>query len=515
MKKTILLLLFSIQFLAQSPVENLKKLSENEPDKALSIWKNVYSSADEVGKVKTLLSVSQAYILKGDRKNCFEYFEKAELEEQKIVNPLLKSEVLLHKSGIYLFIGLYDEAEKYAREGIKVTEKIEDIKDKNRVSGDLFYMLITIRSLNKKEKNPIPAFKKIANLYLESNLPEAEKNKRLLITYHNLGSLYFEKTQIDSADYYFKKVLKTPGFADNPFVKALTYEKIGEIAYRRNNIKEALEYLSVATPLLVKYKDPNLSTNYALLSTIFNKKGDQKKALEFKTLQNELNSSLNASLQDAVKLAYNSLEKSRLKAESKANNIKTVLIISSIGFLLILGGIFYYFNKRKRKQKELFQNIISKLEDKLQETTANSSFTAPPKENILQPNPLKENFVEKSIPENIENELLVKLKKFENSEKYLNIKLSLPLLAAQLNTNTNYLSEIINTHKGKNFNTYINELRIDYICTKILNDPKYRNYKIAYLAEECGFSSHSVFSAVFKNTTGISPSSFLKQSAGN
>ncbi|MDH0675412.1 AraC family transcriptional regulator, partial [Empedobacter sp. GD03861] len=62
-----------------------------------------------------------------------------------------------------------------------------------------------------------------------------------------------------------------------------------------------------------------------------------------------------------------------------------------------------------------------------------------------------------------------------------------------------------------NYNTYINELRIDYICKKIATDPKFRKYKITYLAEVCGFSSYNTFTTIFKNTTGMSPSSFLKE----
>lgn len=120
-EKSYIFLFFFIQTFAQNPVENLKKLSETEPDKALSIWENAYNNADEAGKVKALLSVSQAYILKGDRKNCFYYFERAELEEQKIDTPLLKSEVLPHKSGLY--------EEKYAGEGIKSSKKLLMIKN--------------------------------------------------------------------------------------------------------------------------------------------------------------------------------------------------------------------------------------------------------------------------------------------------------------------------------------------------------------------------------------------------
>ena len=68
---------------------------------------------------------------------------------------------------------------------------------------------------------------------------------------------------------------------------------------------------------------------------------------------------------------------------------------------------------------------------------------------------------------------------------------------------------MINKYKGKNVNLYIKELRINYIVEKLKSDPKYLNYKVSYLAEECGFSSHSSFSAVFKNITGITPNVFI------
>src|SRR5690606_8859806 len=113
------------------------------------------------------------------------------------------------------------------------------------------------------------------------------------------------------------------------------------------------------------------------------------------------------------------------------------------------------------------------------------------------------------MPLDTETELLKKLEKFENDNEFLNNNLSLALLSANLNTNTKYLSHIINKHKKKDFSSYINELRILYIVQKIKKDPNYHNYKISYLASECGFSSHSKFATVFRNTTGLTPSSFL------
>src|SRR5690606_37917187 len=98
---------------------------------------------------------------------------------------------------------------------------------------------------------------------------------------------------------------------------------------------------------------------------------------------------------------------------------------------------------------------------------------------------------------------------FENSLDFTSKDISLSRLALQFETNTKYLSEVINTHKEKNFNAYINELRINYIIDKLNNDPQYLQYKISYLAEDSGFSSHSVFATVFKSVTGISPTTFI------
>ena len=115
------------------------------------------------------------------------------------------------------------------------------------------------------------------------------------------------------------------------------------------------------------------------------------------------------------------------------------------------------------------------------------------------------------MPLETEKTLLKKLKKFETKNEFINPDLNLSLLAVDLKTNTKYLSHIINTHKKKDFNNYVNELRIFYIIQKIQEDPKYLNYKISYLSKESGFSSHSKFATVFKNTTGLTPSAFLHQ----
>lgn len=109
----------------------------------------------------------------------------------------------------------------------------------------------------------------------------------------------------------------------------------------------------------------------------------------------------------------------------------------------------------------------------------------------------------------VKEEILKKLLLFEEGTKYTDRNFNLSALSVKLKTNTKYLSYIINKYKKKDFNSYINELRILYIIKKMENNPAYLNYKISYLADECGFSSHSKFTAVFKSVVGMSPSRFM------
>src|SRR5690606_38192626 len=105
--------------------------------------------------------------------------------------------------------------------------------------------------------------------------------------------------------------------------------------------------------------------------------------------------------------------------------------------------------------------------------------------------------------------ILDKLTEFEQSDLFVDSRMSLSYLASYLGTNTITLSKIINTFKEMNFNDYINGLRIRYIIDRIKNEPQFEQYKISYLAEVSGFSSHSIFSKAFKKSTGVTPSQFL------
>ena len=114
-----------------------------------------------------------------------------------------------------------------------------------------------------------------------------------------------------------------------------------------------------------------------------------------------------------------------------------------------------------------------------------------------------------SIHIEIEEMVLKELEKFELSKDYLDSTFSIHQLAKNLNTNTSYLSSIINEKKEKTYKQYITELRINYLITILQKDSKYKKYTIQALGEEIGYTNASSFSRSFKNYLGKTPSEYI------
>ncbi|MCW3159723.1 helix-turn-helix domain-containing protein [Chryseobacterium oryctis] len=115
--------------------------------------------------------------------------------------------------------------------------------------------------------------------------------------------------------------------------------------------------------------------------------------------------------------------------------------------------------------------------------------------------------ISKEVVEKILNELDI----FENNGEYLTKGITLGNLARKINTNTAYLSEVINIYKGKNFTSYLNDLRVDYAIHRFSEDKKFRSYKLTVIAEELGYNNEQAFSTAFKKRTGNSLSIYLKE----
>lgn len=274
----------------------------------------------------------------------------------------------------------------------------------------------------------------------------------------------------------------------NSYLKSKKY-------FSEGNYNESTETLNQLKPF-EKVQDISLREEiYKLSVQNFQELNDWEQYRINYQLQNALHDSLSLIKENARVLLLTKInQKQNEILTSKSQNHSQILYGISGAIILVLIPI-YLINSKLDSQKKKIENSIKLAEEK---------------EKFEAENKANESAGKIVIPDKTIDALLKKLEKFESKHEYLDASISLNSLAENLETNTKYLSEIINNHKNKNFHSYINELRINYIISKLKDNPIYLKYKVSHLAEEAGFSSHSLFSTVFKQVTGLSPAAFIK-----
>lgn len=176
-----------------------------------------------------------------------------------------------------------------------------------------------------------------------------------------------------------------------------------------------------------------------------------------------------------------------------------VLMITTIVGTSLMIGLIVYFYKDRNQYKKSFNAVVAYTE-KLSED-------AEPK--------VKEEKDKKLNDLNISQEtvdvILKGISKFEKNNRYLNKKYSLSILAKEINTNSTYLSKVINIYMEKSFSNYLHDLRIGYAVDRLREDRQFRLYSIKGISEEVGFKNSESFSKAFHKKTGIYPSAFIKK----
>ncbi|WP_158606012.1 helix-turn-helix domain-containing protein [Taibaiella sp. KBW10] len=353
------------------------------------------------------------------------------------------------------------------------------------------------------------------------------------------GYCHLQLGHLKEAETYLLKSLKILAHQETE-LKGFIYQNLGELALKQGKYQEAGKALDSALSFANKSNNFNMKImTYKSLNAYYLKVGDQEKVMLYQSKFIEL-SQMQTTI--TAKVSNSLIEK--FDSELQENHTRNLgLTVTCILLLLVMILSYVYSRRSRKKEREKYLDYIHKLRldrEKLPalessqseahigdinqigdiaphqvstdvllvyETTADGAgveIDAAPAEVLIENHKLGV-----SISKETEERLLKDLYRFEQKYIYLKSDITLPYLAARLKTNTKYLSSIINEHKGKDFNNYINELRINYIIAKLQTEPIYRDYKIAYLAQESGFSGHSKFATNFKQITGISPSAFI------
>lgn len=368
------------------------------------------------------------------------------------------------------------------------------------------------------EINKIGSAKILINEGLSKNF--TNKNSKFYNAYLSLSAYCDLKTKnYQSSIEKLNKCLSffTKGSETRDIVYSYLY--IGE-AYigLKNNIKAIDNFKKI--DLIVEkenYTFPELRGVYSFLIDYYKQEKDIEKYLyyinqylkvdkildrEFKYISKELPKQY-----DAPQLIE---QKQILLKGLKIRKIYTlciVLILTSI--LTLFAFLFYKSRKRekeyKEKARELLENVNRNNDKKIE--FINSINVLDSINNISSK--------EKTIPDQTIKMILLELDKFEKQHLFLTKGITLSSLAKDFNTNSTYLSEVINSYKEMNFATFLNHLRIEYAIKQLIKDKKFRSYKISAIAEILGYNNEQAFSIAFKKKTGTTVSTFIKEIENN
>lgn len=133
---------------------------------------------------------------------------------------------------------------------------------------------------------------------------------------------------------------------------------------------------------------------------------------------------------------------------------------------------------------------------------------------VIRTENIKRHYIKSKIRDLDIEKVMNELQQMMEDEKaFASEDISLKIVAEELNITPHQLSELINKKFRKNFNTYINDFRINEAKKMLTEEP---GRSITSIAIAVGFNTNTAFSAVFSKSEGMSPKqyrqSFNKQS---
>jgi AraC-like DNA-binding protein len=122
----------------------------------------------------------------------------------------------------------------------------------------------------------------------------------------------------------------------------------------------------------------------------------------------------------------------------------------------------------------------------------------------------EEKYASSALTDDKAADYLLQLQHYMTSEKpYLEPRITIGELAHRLQIPTNYLSQIINDQLDQNFFDFINSYRVEEFKNLVVQSEN-QQFTLLSLAYDAGFNSKSTFNAIFKKSTGYTPSEYAK-----
>lgn len=393
---------------------------------------------------------------------------------------------------IFMQNGLYNDALKY---NIKACRLYKIVNDTTSIAASNYNIGLAFLNLNKKDRSIHYFFKSI------ELLKKKPKQEFQVIVYGTIADYYLNNKDFKNWEKYQLVTNNLANKIGNLQLYAMGLTQLGKFALENKNYLKAYLYLKNANnTLLVK---PYISLQIKIDSLLYVITKNQNKYNEalfwhekFTNLQNSIFTKKQIETLNKAYAEIETIKKTKIifAKEQELNKFKNNLYLF-IGLLsvLIIVSVFYFSFRKKIKtyQKRLFlknKELVKQIE-------------------LSKINHFLNNKEIKTL------ELFQKIiSLIENKKLYLNPDLNVKFLQQQIGTNKKYLYEAISKHSGTNFRGFINQYRVNeaikYMEEKISAKSPFNINEIFNIS---GFNSVSTFFRVFKQHTGLSPNEYIIQ----
>lgn len=278
-----------------------------------------------------------------------------------------------------------EKALNYYGQALKIANELKD----ERLTTVILVNIGTIHRRNKEYEKALENYLSCLKIYTQKKAIERgelsfDDQKAFSAIYNNIGNVYSELKQIDTALKYQRMALSINEKLNDPKGIAICYNNIAQSYSLKNEFKLSLEFAkkSISISRNLDMKDL-LRETYQQMASTYYKAGDFKLAYDYfecssnikDTILNEQNSRQINEMQTIYetekkeqKIALLNKEKEKEKAISLADNKRKNFIIGSIavGFCLVIVFALFILRSLKltRKQKLIIE--IKSKETELQ-----------------------------------------------------------------------------------------------------------------------------------------------------
>lgn len=560
--KTIILLFIPVLLCAQTNKKDLVKLSYDE-------LHDLYFNNE--GNPKRQITYTNAYMTKAVRENsnirkaranyqiALLYYKTDTNKAIKYLDSVIKYS---QNTGDRSFpMAAYCEKADFLKMQYKFKEAMANYNEAEKIAlktnTDYYYVVREYIGITKSEdlgdyNEALQIYKECYHYYKTIDVRSSRYSGRYQGIIFGMADCYKSLHNTDSTTYYNKLGYKESHITKNEEYKYLFVLNEGANQVLKKNYKVAIDSINKALPKMIEYNNvgnvlaayfylgkaydglgrktiavknfikvdsiykvtKEISTEftdgYPYLITYYKNLGDKEKQLKYITAYMTIDSVLQKNYKELNKLVQKEYDTPRLISE-KENlieflNNKQTKFYWGLGILfaaiVIISGFGLHQYQLKKRYRTRFKKIINQsLEVKENQIQINDIQTT---NNIVKNEDI-------GIGEELINHILEKLKVFEKNKGYLESNITIQTLSTVFETNSKYVSKIVNVFKEKTFIQYINDLRIEYAIVQLKENNKLRKYTIQALALEFGFNNAESFSTAFYKKTGLKPTYFIKE----